>query len=117
MRCVFLCSADGEKSQDYDEERAEEDEPPGEEGGSRPTRVRYETQALALRKAESWEEGQAVAAPAAAASWQGGGRPASSGGGSRPVDCRQRGHAELWLLRCPWGAWLPDVGAAPAPVF
>lgn len=73
MCCVFLCSADGEKSQNYDEECAEEDEPPGEEGGSRPTRVRYETQALALRKAESREEGQAVAASAAAAFWQGGG--------------------------------------------
>lgn len=33
MFCVFFSIADGEESQDYDEECTEEDEPPGQEGG------------------------------------------------------------------------------------
>lgn len=50
----FFTFVDGEEGQDDDEERSEEDESLGEERGGRQTCVWHETEALALRKEESW---------------------------------------------------------------
>lgn len=103
--------ADGEENQDYDEESAEEDEPPGEEGGGRQARVRHEAQALTLWEEESRSEGQEIVSFAAGRV----GETAASRSGMRwllelesgPVTEQQ---GSSWKPCCP-----PESCAAPQP--